>query len=1162
MRIHGPVPTDSCLGTFVETLPEVEVVVFDDVAPPRFQHSFWSRDGALRVVVSEKSVKGKLLDRWKHEKCDVAHAELGGVTDWSGSYHVYTLREQGCEREFFAVRPSGVPCRFGDLTDQLQKGGITSAPRGDDLNVARDLLPFEVVLGKEVEVKLQCVFARSRYVRRPLTLQERLSAADLPAYLVKKRGQEDLLRLETALRTPFKTIIFLGQALCRHVRDWPHSGRKGADKRRAREWTAEFQESATKRHKGTQLGVVWYEDTQGGRKGDPRCPTWLDTKERYKYYVPPAVVDLSNVKAVKSDDADVPVYLWNDRLAYLLGQEHLTDFQVGKLAVLRRVVHRYWVRLVRRSWWDWWRAHGESVRVHQPEHYARIREAGVEAVEYAENSSFWKWDAGSGAFFWRWRPEYQLDMAIGVPPMWTGDPPSEMKPPRNITDPEEREKVKEKILTFMDRGYLGPGEVHALLNYFAVAKGDDIRTVFDGTRNGLNDVLWAPWFPLATLDSALRVMGVGYWCGDNDYGEMFYNFWLHPDLQPYCGIDVSDLFPLLAKKEPGGRLLLKWRRPPMGVKPSPHGATMGGRRLKHEMLGQPHDPYNIFGWSHVLLNCPGTPGYRPDEPWISKRRKDGLIAADICDYVDDLRTTAPSSEECWLASSEVGKKCGFYGCQDATRKRRLQSRSPGPWAGGSVKTEGRLRVDVSQDKWDKTKSKILEVREEYDQAMAPHGPKKLNYKLLERTVGFLMHVSEPYPTLKPLLTPFYNTLNSWRPGRDDSGFDKYSLRWQKLDESYDPDGDAPEKVSPTREFEWALEGLELMTNSDVPPARQARPTQSATVSYAGGDASKAGYGRASWSPASQRVRINIGNWTDPMREQSSNLRELETVIANIEDHHERGDLHEGTEIFLITDNATSEACFYKGTAKSRELYRLMLRLHKIQMAGDVFIHVIWVAGTRMIENGIDGLSRADFSNGVMTGESILDHLPIGQSALERSTTAHKLVLDWLPKSENPVWLEPKDWFTIPFEKDGVFIWTPPPCLADVAVELMAEAQQARPWNTHLFMTPNLMTSRWRKKLGKATDEALTLPFHVTHWPGETQHERLTLAIAFPLLRRAPWRVKRTNFFKESRSKVRSLPRDDFAHTRNYLLQLWISARALEAVSGSVPFGMLPSVLSR
>ena len=70
----------------------------------------------------------------------------------------------------------------------------------------------------------------------------------------------------------------------------------------------------------------------------------------------------------------------------------------------------------------------------------------------------------------------------------------------------------------------------------------DIRMVYNGLSCGLNQVLWAPWFALPTSEQMLRTVDVGYWGGDNDYGEMFLNWWLHNALQPYCAIDLTTHF--------------------------------------------------------------------------------------------------------------------------------------------------------------------------------------------------------------------------------------------------------------------------------------------------------------------------------------------------------------------------------------------------------------------------------------------------------------------------------------------------------------------------------------------------------------------------------------------------------------------------------------------
>jgi hypothetical protein len=97
----------------------------------------------------------------------------------------------------------------------------------------------------------------------------------------------------------------------------------------------------------------------------------------------------------------------------------------------------------------------------------------------------------------------------------------------------------------------------------------EIRMVYNGTSCGLNPVLWAPWFALPTVEQMIWTLDVGYWEVDNNYRDMFLNFWLHAELQRYCGVDLTTLFPDEVENSGRARLWEAWTRPPMGLKPSP-----------------------------------------------------------------------------------------------------------------------------------------------------------------------------------------------------------------------------------------------------------------------------------------------------------------------------------------------------------------------------------------------------------------------------------------------------------------------------------------------------------------------------------------------------------------------------------------------------------------
>jgi hypothetical protein len=114
------------------------------------------------------------------------------------------------------------------------------------------------------------------------------------------------------------------------------------------------------------------------------------------------------------------------------------------------------------------------------------------------------------------------------------------EPPK---DEETNQKVVEKLLVARDKGHISMGTVKLLIFFFDVPKGvNDIRMVYDGTKSGLNAALWAPWFPLPTVDSLLQSVGPGTYMSDNDVGEMFLNFVLHASIQEQCGVDLTGFF--------------------------------------------------------------------------------------------------------------------------------------------------------------------------------------------------------------------------------------------------------------------------------------------------------------------------------------------------------------------------------------------------------------------------------------------------------------------------------------------------------------------------------------------------------------------------------------------------------------------------------------------
>jgi hypothetical protein len=96
-------------------------------------------------------------------------------------------------------------------------------------------------------------------------------------------------------------------------------------------------------------------------------------------------------------------------------------------------------------------------------------------------------------------------------------------------EPAMEAKINEKLCKLIEHGYLEPGLITRLLSFFAVAKAEtDIRVVWDGKKNGLNDTIYTPSFQLLTAALYHRVVEPYMEPGDFDFSEMFPNYMLHP----------------------------------------------------------------------------------------------------------------------------------------------------------------------------------------------------------------------------------------------------------------------------------------------------------------------------------------------------------------------------------------------------------------------------------------------------------------------------------------------------------------------------------------------------------------------------------------------------------------------------------------------------------
>jgi len=225
---------------------------------------------------------------------------------------------------------------------------------------------------------------------------------------------------------------------------------------------------------------------------------------------------------------------------------------------------------------------------------------------------------------------------------------------------------------------------------------------------------------------------------------------------------------------------------------------------------------------------------------------------------------------------------------------------------------------------------------------------------------------------------------------------------------------------------------------------------------------------------------------------------------------------------------------------------MVLDLRKNEMVGDIIVHFVWISGKRMIWQGSDGLSRGDFSSGVMAGEKFLKCLPLHQSAFDRQTGLEKkpdlkeVVRGWCPsrKGKARKIATPGDCFYEVFlDPEGSWIWCPPPVLAKIAVEQMCEVKHIFPQSRHIFICPSIMTGIWRKQLGKIADTQFSLLQESIHWL-DNMFEPLTIALLKPLLSCSPWKAGRAPFVERRKNKVQQLSWNDPETLRGHMRKFW------------------------
>ncbi|KAL7570483.1 hypothetical protein ACA910_004265 [Epithemia clementina (nom. ined.)] len=418
---------------------------------------------------------------------------------------------------------------------------------------------------------------------------------------------------------------------------------------------------------------------------------------------------------------------------------------------------------------------------------------------------------------------------------------------------------------------------------------------------------------------------------------------------------------------------------------------------------------------------------------------------------------------------------------------------------------------------------------------------------MERVRGFLVYVTLTYGSVSPYLKGLHLTLESWRVDWDRDGWrmtpSEFSLLCKDkgldlIDQlGLEGDKEPPLLVTPVPRLIDDVRNLLALTEGETPPRVLVRPKASASAAIMFGDASGTGFGTSFWIQGGHTVDAEHVTWTRDYSSKSSNFREFYNLVLRIEALMQEKKKKTGTELFVFTDNSTMESAFYRGTSTSKSLFDLVLRLRKLEMDGKLFIHVVWIAGTRMIDQGTNGLSTGDLDHGVLAGMDMLQFVPLHRMVEERQPGFVNIILDSMERIFPATHISPQGWFEDAFEP-GNYVWTPPPAVALEALEQLCESKQVRPSSVHVFACPALMTNRWQKKLGRVADIIFTVPVNTDVW-SDCQHEPVIIALILHLFNCRPWHLKRNRkYVDDFVTSLHQMWPSGSSVVRDHLRKLW------------------------
>ncbi len=322
--------------------------------------------------------------------------------------------------------------------------------------------------------------------------------------------------------------------------------------------------------------------------------------------------------------------------------------------------------------------------------------------------------------------------------------------------------------------------------------------------------------------------------------------------------------------------------------PSPYLTCQGQHLILEICKGDGHDPNNHWQWETVHLNLPWSQLYDPSMPRVVLVWKDGELATQEVNYVDDIHPVTREKDEeakARQACAQLKSKMNLLWNQADDCKYRLPTTTPGAWNGVIIHTDAPFPMMLTTlKKWTRFKDGLAWIlSQSKDTGSAPTAEMRI-------IAGLGINIMQVYDDAKHYLKGCFNAIEAFQSDHNPEGWhihnsvDAAAFLEFGHDSGegspLDAQGDYPLLTPVTSELLLHVEALQILFAGEQPLMIPIRPTDKAKLCFFCGDASREGFGGATQYP-NGTLTSGEGLWDLQFTEGWSNPREAQNQVNHL-----------------------------------------------------------------------------------------------------------------------------------------------------------------------------------------------------------------------------------------------------------------------------------------